>query len=89
VGASDAENRKRILEGSRTLFKAGTIDRKVDCRIVPALFASTVGFILDPARLITLTVPPAEAVDAFIRTLLGGILTEKARRGFFDEEESP
>jgi AcrR family transcriptional regulator len=76
---------KLLDEGVR----AGFIRKDVDIRLIPAIFLNTISTILNPSQFLALTVPPAEAFDALIRILFGGILTGKARVRFFGKGNTP
>lgn len=67
-------------------MKAGYIHKDIDHRLVPSLFVNALNAVLNPTQFVTLTIPPVEVFDAFIRILFGGILTEEARQRFFEKE---
>ncbi len=66
-------------------MRAGFIRTDVDSRLVPLLFFNAVSAVLNPAQILTLSIPPAQLFDAFIRILFGGILTEEGRQQLFHE----
>lgn len=72
-----------IEEGIRT----GYIRAEIDSKLVPLLFINAITSVITPAQLMSLPYPPAQIFDAFFRILFGGILSEKARREFFGQEE--
>lgn len=68
-------------------IKTGYIRSEVDSRLVPVLFLNAISSVLTPAQFMSLPYPPEQVFEAFFRILFGGILSEKARREFFDQEE--
>ena len=68
--------------------KSGLIRPDIDGRLVPALFITTISSVLNPEQFVKLTVSPVEFFEAVVKILFGGILTDKARREFFRQEEA-
>jgi AcrR family transcriptional regulator len=73
----------RLLEEG---VKTGYIRGDIDGRLVSVLFINSFSAVMNPAQFVKLPFPPSELIDAFIRILFGGILTEKAQRQFFAQE---
>jgi len=68
--------------------KSGLIRPDIDGRLVPALFVTTISSVMNPEQFVKMTVPPVEFFEAVVKILFGGILTEKARRQFFRQEDA-
>jgi AcrR family transcriptional regulator len=68
--------------------KSGFIRPDIDGRLVPMLFVTTVSSVMNPEQFVKMTVPPVEFFEAVVKILFGGILTEKARRQFFRQEDA-
>jgi AcrR family transcriptional regulator len=75
---------KLLAEGAQS----GLIRPDLDGRLVPALFITTISSVLNPEQFVKLTVSPVEFFEAVVKILFGGILTEKARRQFFRQEDA-
>jgi AcrR family transcriptional regulator len=73
-----------LAEGAQS----GLIRPDIDGRLVPALFVTTISSVMNPEQFVKLTVPPVEFFEAVVKILFGGILTEKARREFFRQEDA-
>jgi AcrR family transcriptional regulator len=68
--------------------KSGLIRRDIDGRLVPALFVTTISSVMNPEQFVKMTVSPVEFFEAVVKILFGGILTDKARRQFFRQEDA-
>jgi AcrR family transcriptional regulator len=68
--------------------KSGLIRPDIDGRLVPALFVTTISSVMNPEQFVKMTVPPVEFFEAVVKILFGGILTDKARRQFFRQEDA-
>jgi AcrR family transcriptional regulator len=68
--------------------KSGLIRPDIDGRLVPALFITTISAVMNPEQFVKMTVSPVEFFEAVVKILFGGILTEKARRQFFQQEDA-
>ena len=75
---------KLLNEGA----KSGLIRPDIDGRLVPTLIITTMSAVMNPEQLVKITVPPIEFFEAVVKILFGGILTEKARRQFFRQEDA-
>jgi AcrR family transcriptional regulator len=75
---------KLLAEGA----ESGLIRPDLDARLVPALFITTISSVMNPEQFVKLTVSPVEFFEAVVKILFGGILTEKARRQFFEQEDA-
>ena len=75
---------KLLREGAAS----GLIRPDLDERLVPALFVTTISAVLNPEQFVRLTVSPVEFFEAVVKILFGGILTDKARREFFRQEDA-
>jgi AcrR family transcriptional regulator len=73
----------RLLEEGR---REGFIRKDINGRLVPLVFINAVSSVLTPVQIVNLPSPPAELFDAFVGILLGGVLTDGARRRFFTTE---
>ena len=68
--------------------KSGLIRPDIDGRLVPALFLTTISSVLNPEQFVKMTVSPVEFFEAVVKILFGGILSDKARRQFFRQEDA-
>jgi AcrR family transcriptional regulator len=68
--------------------ESGLIRPDIDGRLIPALFVTTISSVMSPEQFVKMTVSPVEFFEAVVKILFGGILTDKARREFFRQEDA-